>query len=186
MRQRQSIVKRHRAAICACAALALYPAAAAAQDAGEASALDPLKACQAMTDPAARLACYDAAVADVVTASDQGDLHVVDAETVRETRRGLFGFSLPDLGIFGGGDDDGDEDDGLDMLETTVTSVRYFTPRSFTFRIAEGDARWEVSDAPSRLMKVESGDPVVIEKGALSSYFIRFDGQNGVKGRRVE
>ncbi|MGV2495453.1 hypothetical protein [Pelagerythrobacter aerophilus] len=130
-----------------------------------------------------RLACYDAAVKDIVAASDQGELRVIDAEAVRKTRRGLFGFSLPDLGIFGG--DDGEKDE-LDRLETTVSSVRYLTPNSFVFRIAEGDALWQVSDAPRRLLRVESGDPVVIEKAALGSYFIRFDGQNGVKGRRVE
>lgn len=185
MLRRQPIVSRRRTAICACVALVLYPAAAIAQDEREANALDPLKACQAEPDPAKRLACYDAAVADVVAASDQGELRIVDAETVRKTRRSLFGFSLPDFGIFGG-DDEEEEKDGLDVLETTVTSVRYLTSSAFTFRIAEGDALWEVDDAPRRLLRVESGDPVVIKKAALGSYFIRFNGQNGVKGRRVE
>lgn len=186
MHQRRPIWKRHRAAICACVVFALSPAAAAAQGEQETSALDPLKACQSMTDPSARLACYDAAVADMVTASDQGDLRIVDAETVRKTRRSLFGFSLPDFGLFGDDDDEEEEDDGLDTLETTVTSVRYLTPSSFIFRIAEGDALWEVSDTPRRLLTVEAGDSVVIKKAALSSYFIRFNGQGGVKGRRVE
>ena len=170
-------------AICAGAALTYLPAPAAAQKGEQTDPLDPLRACQAQSDPAARLACYDAAVAGIVAASDQGELRIVDAEAVRETRRGLFGFSLPDFGLFGGDDDKKEE---LDLLESTVTSVRYLTPNSFVFRIAEGEALWQVSDAPRRLLRVESGNPVVIERAALGSYFIRFDGQNGVKGRRVE
>lgn len=169
--------------VCAGAVLMCFSAPPAAQEREQADPLDPLRACQAEVDPTARLACYDAAVADMVAASDQGELQIVDAETVRKTRRGLFGFSLPDLDLFG---DDDDEDDELDRLETMVTSVRYLTPDSFMFRIAEGDALWQVSGAPRRLLRVESGDPVIIEKAALGSYFIRFDGQNGVKGRRVE
>lgn len=174
-----------RRTIFAGAFLACLPAMAVAQDADEASPLDPLKACQAESDPTARLACYDAAVGEMVAASDQGELRIVDAETVRKTRRSLFGFSFPDFGLFGGDGDENGEDE-IETLETTVTSVRYLTPNSFTFRIAEGDALWQVSDAPRRLMKVESGDSVVIKQAALGSYFIRFDGQNGVKGRRVE
>lgn len=172
-----------RPIICAGIALLCLSAPSAGQERGQPDLLAPLKTCQAESDAMVRLACYDAAVKDIVAASDQGELRVIDAEAVRKTRRGLFGFSLPDLGIFGG--DDGEKDE-LDRLETTVSSVRYLTPNSFVFRIAEGDALWQVSDAPRRLLRVESGDPVVIEKAALGSYFIRFDGQNGVKGRRVE
>lgn len=164
-----------------------FPAVAYAQEGEDAGPLDALKACQAQSDAAARLACYDAAVGAIVTAEEQGDLRVVDREMVRETRRSLFGFSLPDFGIFGG-DDEGNEGqkEEFDTLATTVTSVRYLTPRSFVFRIAEGDALWQVEDAPRRLLTVEEGDAVEIEKGALSSYFIRFNGASGVKGRRIE
>lgn len=188
MRDQPNCTKRRIASRVAAAALvASFPAIAYAQEGDDSGPLDPLKACQAETDPAARLACYDAAVGAMVTAEEQGDLRIVDREMVRETRRGLFGFSIPDFGIFGD-DDDGDEaeEDEFDTLATTVTSVRYLTPRSFVFRIAEGNALWQVDDAPRRLLTVESGDAVEIEKGALSSYFIRFGGQRGVKGRRIE
>lgn len=173
--------------IVAAALLVGLPAVACAQDTERPGPLEPLRTCQAETDPTARLACYDAAVGAVFAAEEQGDLRIVDREMVRETRRSLFGFSLPDLGIFGGGDhEENGEEDEFDTLATTVTSVRYMTPRSFMFRIAEGDALWQVDDAPRRLLTVEEGDAVEIEKGALSSYFIRFGGQGGVKGRRIE
>ena len=59
-------------------------------------ALDP-----PVADNAERLACFDKAVGTIVAASDSDDLRIVDREEVRETRRKLFGFALPDLGIFG-------------------------------------------------------------------------------------
>jgi hypothetical protein len=170
------------------AGLAL-PAGAAAQDAPtrEIDHVGALKECRAITDPAQRLACYDGAVAQVVTATDAGDLRFVDREDMRQTRRRLFGFSLPNLGIFGGGDDDDDEaEEQMDMLESRITSVRYLTPNSFTFRIEDGDAMWQVNEAPSRLREVRAGAPVVFKRATLGSYFIRIDGQIGVKGRRVQ
>ena len=188
MRNHRNCPKRRFASRIAAAALVLgLPVAAQAQEGDDPDPLDPLKVCQAQADPTARLACYDTAVGAIVTAEEQGDLRIVDREMVRETRRSLFGFSLPDFGIFGGDEDGEDEEEeAFDSLVSTVTSVRYMTPNSFVFRIAEGDALWQVDDAPRRLLTVESGDAVEIEKGALSSYFIRFGKQGGVKGRRIE
>jgi hypothetical protein len=177
---------RSAAIAVALALLANGSTVASAQEDGDPNPLDPLKACQAEADPTARLACFDAAVGAMVTAEEQGDLRVVDRETVRETRRSLFGFSLPDFGIFGDDDEGEEAEDEFDTLATTVTSVRYMTPRSFVFRIAEGDALWQIEEAPRRLLTVEEGDKVEIEKGSLSSYFVKFNGAPGVKGRRIE
>ncbi len=175
-------------ALAAGVVLACLPAHTAAQDSDDTGPLDSLKACQSETDPGVRLACYDSAVGAMVVAEESGQLRVVDAEEVRRTRRGLFGFSIPDLGLFGRGDRDagGEEQDAFDTLETTVSSVRYRTPRSFVFRVADGNALWEIDDAPRRLLTVETGDAVTIQKAALGSYFVRFKNQGGVKGRRVE
>ena len=53
-----------------------------------------------------RLACFDRAAGSLLAARDSGEVRVVDREEVQETRRGLFGFTLPKLGIFGAGDDE--------------------------------------------------------------------------------
>ena len=169
----------------ACAGAALSIAGvASAQDADGAKPdhLDALKACQGIADPSARLTCFDSAVAIMVAATDEGKLRLVDEEDVRKTRRRLFGFSLPDLGIFGG---DG-EDDELDMLESTITRVVSVYRDTVVFEIEEGGV-WQMSDAPARIIRrMESGTPVVFKKAALGSYFIRVDGQTGVKGRRIQ
>lgn len=166
--------------------LALAAAPLAAQDAkGESSYVTALRDCQAKTDPAERLACYDTAVAAMVAASTEGEVRVVDREEVRETRRKLFGFALPDLGIFGGRSDkeDPDQAEEFSALETTIAAVRPIKG-SFVITTAEG-AEWQLDEVPSRLMSPKVGQSLEIKSGALSSYFLRIDGQKGVKGRRV-
>lgn len=166
------------------AALVLFAAAAGttaafAQDPAS-DQLAALRACRAEADPAARLACFDAAASDIVSRADAGDLRVVDKAEIQRTRRGLFGFSLPDLGLFGGSDEP-----DMDMLETTITSVRYTGSDAFVFRTKEG-ATWQVSNVPSRLREARAGDAVVFKRAAMGSYFIRIGGQMGVKGKRID
>jgi hypothetical protein len=163
--------------------LAGTPVPATAQDAVDippTDYLDALKSCQALTDDAARLACFDEQVAGMVKATETGEVQIVDKEDVRETKRSLFGFSLPKIALFGDGDDEEDE-----LLETTITSVRYQGRRSVRFTTEEG-AVWEISSVPSRLRTINAGDKVVFKRAALGSFFIRINGQTGVKGRRVE
>lgn len=160
----------------------------AAQDKGsdESSYVTALRDCQGKTDPTERLACYDTAVAAVVSASSEGEVKVVDREAVRETRRKLFGFTLPDLGIFGGKSDrdDPEQEAEFTKLQTTISGVRA-TGKTYILITAEG-AQWQLDELPARLMKPRIGQSLEIEKGALSSYFLRINGQKGVKGRRVQ
>lgn len=158
------------------------PAAAQDEDAPGPDHLAALKSCQAMTDDASRLQCFDRAVRTVLAATEAGDLRLIDREAMRDTRRRLFGFSLPRIGLFGGGQ--GDEE--MEVLESTITSVRFQRSDAFTFKIAEGDATWQVTNAPARLRRPEVGDKVEFKKASMGSYFIRIDGQIGVKGQRIQ
>ena len=142
--------------------------------------LEALRACQTITNNNERLACYDGAVGNIVTASDAGDVQVVDREDVRQTRRSLFGFSLPDLGIFGGDDEEEDE-----LFETTIVSARYFGRNSVRFTTAEG-AVWEINNIPRRLRTIREGNRVVFRPATFGYFFVRIEGQSGVKGRRVQ
>ena len=168
------------------AALTAAPLAAAADDKPESAYIMGLRDCQAKTDPAERLACYDSAVAAMVAASSEGEVRVVDREEVRQTRRKLFGFSLPDLGIFGGKDDKDDpkQAEEFTTLQTTIAGVRTINGK-YVLTTAEG-AQWQLDEMPARLMKPKVGQPLEIKAGALSSYFLRINGQGGVKGRRVQ
>ena len=142
--------------------------------------LEGLKACQQLVDDTERLACFDAAVGKIVTASETGDVQVVDREDVRQTKRSLFGFRLPDLGIFGGGDDEEDE-----LFETTIESVRYLGRGQVRFATAEG-AVGEMNNVPRRMSQIRAGSSVVFKEASLGYYFVRINGRKGIKGRRVQ
>lgn len=142
--------------------------------------VENLKACQTLTDDMARLACFDSAVGAILAANESGDVQVIDKEDVRETRRSLFGFSLPNIGLFGGGDDEEDT-----RFETTIASVRYIGRNSARFTTEEG-AVWELNNIPARLRTIKAGDPVEFRKASLGYFFVRIAGQTGIKGRRVE
>ncbi len=153
---------------------AAAPASASAQ-------LAELDACRAIADDAARLACFDREVGAILAATETGEVRVVDREEMRQTRRSLFGFNLPNLGLFGGDDDDEKSDE---LFETTISSARYQGRRKVRFTTAEG-AVWEMNNVPRRLRAIEVGDPVVFKPASLGFYFVRIDGQMGVKGKRV-
>lgn len=166
-------------------AITLAAPLAAAEEKSESAYLESLRACQGKTVPAERLACYDAAVATMLSASSEGAMRVVDKTEVRETRRKLFGFSLPELGRFGGKSDreDPEQAEEFAALQTTFAGVRVDTG-TYVVTTAEG-AEWQLDELPARLMKPKVGQPLEIRAGSLSSYFLGVDGQKGVKGRRV-
>jgi len=160
-------------------------ASAFAQDSSNGNSddyVEALRSCQSLNDDAARLACFDSAVANIVTANDEGEVQVVDREDVRETRRSLFGFSLPRIGLFGGDDENEEESE---RLETTIASVRYLGRGAVRFTTAEG-AVWEMNNVPRRMRTINAGDSVEFRKATLGYFFVRINGQRGVKGKRVE
>jgi len=173
------------AVLVALAGFAFAVPLAAEDEKGESTYLKSLRECQAKTVPSERLACYDAAVATVLAASSEGEVRVIDKAEVRETRRKLFGFALPDFGIFGNKSDKEDpgkaEEDS--SLQTTITGVKTANG-TYIVTTAEG-AQWQLDELPARLMKPKIGQPLEIHAGSFGSYFLRIDGQKGVKGRRV-
>lgn len=179
-------VRWRRPATVALASLLVLSSSLAAQEKQPASdAFAPLRACREIAANAERLACFDRVSAALVAAADEGDLSVVNREEVRKTRRTLFGFALPDLGIFGRGDKAKEKDtaDEIEVLNTTIASARS-TGDGIEITTAEG-AIWLISSLPRRLMTPRAGQTVELRKGSLSSYFMRINGQGGVKARRI-
>lgn len=140
-----------------------------------------LKACREIADPAERLACYDIKTIDIVSAAEAGDVRIIDREDLRQTRRQLFGFTLPDVGLL---KDDGQDMGSGELMETSIVSGRRLGSRNWRFATVEG-AVWEISNAPARLAPIKGGEKVEFKKAALGYFFIRINGQLGVKGRRV-
>ena len=145
--------------------------------------LGALDACRAITADTARLACFDREAAALLTASRSGELSVVDRADMRTARRSLFGFALPKLPFFNG---DKSADEVPDTLDSTIVSAQGIANERYRIQIAAGDALWETTEAPLNLSTPRAGEKIVISKGALGSYFLRINGQVGVKGRRVK
>lgn len=180
----------HKTAICASLIVALTATVVVmpvtAQDGAQSNdPLGPLRACQAISVDTERLKCFDTVSRSLLNAAEDGDLSVVNREEVRKTRRKLFGFTLPDLGIFGRSDKAREKDklEEIEVLSTTVASSRR-SQDGIEVTTAEG-AIWLIPSPPRRLMTPRPGQSVELTKGSLSSYFIRINGQGGVKARRI-
>lgn len=144
--------------------------------------INDLRNCHAIANEEARLACYDTKVSTIIAASDAGDVTIVDRDDISRTRRQLFGFTVPNIGIF---KDDNEDKEAAELLETIITSARRVSEKTWRFTTAE-DAVWEINNAPARLASIKSGEPVSFKKASFGFYFIRINGQLGVKGKRVQ
>lgn len=141
--------------------------------------------CRAIAENAARLACYDQSTIALEQAEAKKDLVVVDRKQIQDTKKSLFGFTLPKIGLFGGGGiKEEEEKDEVVELQSTVEAVRPIGGGNFSLRLAKDAGTWEtmsqVNDAP------RSGDKVRIRKAMLGSYLGQVGINRGVRFRRVE
>ncbi len=131
--------------------------------------------CRTITDSVARLKCFDTSVAALDQAERSQTVVVVDQQQVRETKRNLFGISLPNLGLFG--------NDDLPQIETTLTSAAVDGAGHWSFVVADG-ARWTQIDDNIIARRPRANDKVIIKRAALGSFRLSVGGQPGVKAKR--
>ena len=162
-------------------ALAATPIAAEAQETGRAAALERLAACRTQSEPTARLACYDAAASEMDAAERSGQLVVMDRAQVQEVRRGLFGFSVPSLSLFG---DDGGEEAQIDSITVTITGLREVQRELWVFTMSDGST-WRQADA-WRGRTPREGETAVIRRGAIGSFLMSIESRPAVRVRREE
>lgn len=165
------------------AALVALHAPAAAQDKSLTNAPTPkiftdVLQCRAITDPAQRLACFDRTVGTLAQAQQRKDVFVADKEAIREARRGLFGFSLPRVRIFG--DDDMAEE--VKAIETTIKSVSQ-GQKGYIFTLQDG-ARWAQTDG-AYMDRPKAGAKIRIRRAALGSYMGTIEGRVGFRIERL-
>jgi hypothetical protein len=148
------------------------------------TAYQNVASCRTIADSAVRLACYDKAVAALDTAVAANDVYMVDKAQVRESRKSLFGLSLPKLGIFGGGND-GEKSDANEIseLESTIQGVSGGSG-SWLISIVEGST-WQQMDGVTLGLSPKIGMKVSIKRGALGSYKMSVKGQPAIKVKRI-
>lgn len=136
--------------------------------------------CRTVQDTGQRLACYDREVAAVAAAEAREDLVVIDRAKVRSARKTLFGFHVPDLGIFGGGEDE----EGVNRIEAKIAAVSRNAQGKWTFRLADG-ARWIQHDSRELPIDPSAGQTISIRKAAMGSFLANVNKQIAIRVKRV-
>lgn len=155
-----------------------------AQQMSSGKVMESLSQCRAISAPDARLACFDAAAAAIETAVKAKDVTIVDRQDIRRARKSLFGFSVPHIPLFGGGDrDGGPKTDDFTELNTMIASARPMDNGRIELRLADSDAVWMTTDPMS--FPPKAGAKVRIRQGAMGNYFIAINGERSVRGIRV-
>jgi hypothetical protein len=138
--------------------------------------------CRSIAGAEERLACYDAKVAAIDAAEKNKELVLADKESMKEARRGLFGFSLPKLRLFGNGDGDDAEEEA--ELVTKVDSAYQKSPGKWTI-VLDGGARWSQIDTQVLPRSPARGMEIKIRKASMGSYFANVGGQRAIRMMRV-
>ncbi|MDJ0979844.1 MAG: hypothetical protein QNI87_15065 [Erythrobacter sp.] len=169
----------------------VFAAAAASAGAQEADSggisnspiVGKLESCLSITEDAERLACFDREVGALVGASNEGEVTVVETEEIAEARKKLFGYNVPDVGIFAAQSEEAKEDSN--RLTSTVTKVRKVSSKEWHFWIEEGNAKWRIKTNSIRFRAPKVGDTVEFKPATMGTYWIRVNGRKGVRGNRI-
>ena len=151
-----------------------------AEEGSASQAFQELLDCRRIQDNQLRLECYDREIKIVTAATERQEIIVTDKREVRQTRKKLFGFSLPNSSLLG--QPDADE---TSRLETSVVSARRNQGGGWIVQLTEGGT-WEQIDSKILALSPKPGQKVVITKGVLGSFFVSIDGQTALKMRRVQ
>ena len=155
------------------------PAAAQTAASARPELLSRLVGCRAVSDSAARLACYDQTTEALDTAERQGQVVVVDRAQVTAARRQLFGFQLPSITLF----DQGDAAEPINQIETTLSRAVMVGEGRWLFTLADGTA-WRQIDSESVNFRNRAGEAVRVRKASLGSYLLTTGGSRAVRVRR--
>jgi len=145
--------------------------------AGRPELLNRLVDCRSLADATARLACYDTQVGAIDLAEKKQDLVVMDRAQVRETRKSLFGFTLPKFSL---GGRKLDEHDDIAEINSTVASARQ-TANGWIVTLADGGI-WESNELNTQ---PRVGEKVHIRKASFGSYLGSIDSGRGASFRRL-
>ncbi len=135
-------------------------------------------ACTTISEPSQRLACYDSTLAKLKTAQQNKELFVTDWKQIQKTQKGLFGFSLPKVRIFG--DVSGEE---IVSISGKILQVRQ-GPKGWIFELEDG-AVWAQTDSRYSGLSPNTGQTLHVKKAALGSFMARVDSGSAFRAERL-
>jgi hypothetical protein len=145
--------------------LVLVAAPALAQD--EPQPLAEVYACAAMSESAARLACYDAAVGRLRQAQSSGEVVAFDRAAAETIEREGFGLSLPSLPRLFAHDE---TRAALSEQSFEIARVVRRGDGRSAFVMSNGQTWTQVDTAPAR--RIRAGGRVVVRRAALGSFLM--------------
>jgi hypothetical protein len=140
---------------------------------------DNVVKCRQIVDPTERLACFDAKVAALDEAQSKEEILITDRAAVAEARKGLFGFSLPKLKIFGS---EGETE--IDQINASISKAYQNSNGMWVITLEDG-AKWQQIDTRILVRDPRSGMSILIKRAALGSYFVKVENQVAIRMRRV-
>jgi hypothetical protein len=167
-------------AIASALTLSIAGAALAAEPAGTAPAVKAVIDCRDIADPTQRLACFDRTVATMAGADSKGDLITLDQEQRKAIRHQAFGFSMPSFSLF----DKGEKPEQASAATFKIAQAWQDAYHRWNFRLETG-AVWRQIDDNELYHDPHPGSVADIKKGALTSFFMKVDGQEAIRVVRV-
>ena len=149
------------------------------------TAVNILRECARIDDPSARLACYDNNIRNVggtPRLSTPGQMPVVQGGAAPVAANSPRGFGAEDVRT---PERFATPSDQLQQIDARIASIRAREPGVYAFTLDDG-AEWLFAESVSQGYRLpRAGSVVEIERGALGSFLMRFEGQSPVPVRRL-
>ncbi len=159
-----------------------FSAPSSAQEASPVQVFGDVFKCAKLAVDEERLACFDHTVAALSLAQQRQEIFVTDREEIREARRGLFGFSLPKMRLFGH-DDRNSAGAAVEVINATITSVAETSSGGLLISLSSG-ARWAQTDA-DYVNRPKAGQTVTIRRGTMGGYIAKVGTGRAFRARRL-
>lgn len=146
----------------------------------DATGFKALVDCRQIASDPERLACFDAAAAQLQRAEQAGDVVVFDRAEIQEARRAAFGFDALDL--FRRGDR---AEAPLRNVVLEAKSARVGADGRWSLVTVDGQV-WKQIDDEALPKRPKAGSKLEVRTAALGSYFMNVDGQRAIRVRREQ
>ncbi len=154
--------------------------------------LDGIYACAAMEDSAARLACYDAAVAGLKQAQSAGEVGVVSREQIQKAEKDAFGLQRPALAELvekpapvAAAAPKAADVQSPDKVTLAIKQVSTGADGHYRFTMENGQV-WRQTDETSLERLNDPGLTAEIRKAALGTFMMKIGNRRAIRVKRVE
>jgi hypothetical protein len=170
------MLQRHSLLLAFSALASLVPAEVYSKDKPLPPVLRAMLDCRGVAGDSARLQCYDKAAVEVDAANQRRELVVTDRESVRQTRRSLFGLKLPSSNLLG-------DDESVNEITAKLASVSEGREGGMVITL-DDQAVWRQIDNVY-VNKPKPGAVVVIRKGPLGGFLVKINDSRSFRAERI-